>query len=57
MKAVAYIYMRKFDLAREYAREGLALNPEIKQSQEIVEYVERSAKTFPEIDLFFFRQI
>lgn len=57
MKAVAYVYMRKFELAREYAKKGLALNPQIKQSQAIVKYVEDSIKTFPEIDLFFFRQI
>lgn len=57
MKAVGYIYMRKFDLAREYAQKGLALNPKIVQSQDVVKYVEGSIKTFPEIDLFFFRQI
>lgn len=57
MKAVAYVYMKKFDLAREYAQKGLALNPKIKQSQTIVDYVERSIKTFPEIDLYFFNQI
>ena len=57
MKAVGYIYMRKFALAREYAQKGLALNPKIVQSQEVVKYVENSIKTFPEIDLFFFRQI
>ncbi len=57
MKAVAYIYMRKFELAREYAKKGLELNPKIIQSQEVVKYVEDSIKTFPDIDLFFFRQI
>ncbi len=57
MKAVAYIYMKKFESAREYAQKGLALNPEIKQSQKIVEYVEKSIKDFPDIDLYFFRQI
>jgi len=57
MKAVGYIYMRKFDLAREYAKKGLALNPQIKQSQTVMKYVEDSIKTFPEIDLFFFKQI
>lgn len=57
MKAVGYIYMRKFDLAREYAQKGLALNPNIKQSQDLVDYVERSIQTFPEVDLFFFGQI
>lgn len=57
MKSVAYVYMRKFDLARAYAQKGLALNPQIKQSQAIVKYVEDSIKTFPEIDLFFFTQI
>ncbi len=57
MKAVGYIYMRKFDLARTYAKKGLELNPKIVQSQEVVKYVEDSIKTFPDIDLFFFRQI
>ena len=57
MKAVAYVYMKKFDLAREYAKKGLDLNPKIIQSQEVVRYVESSIKTFPEIDLFFFKQI
>ena len=57
IKAVAYIYMGKFKEAREYAKKGLTLNPKIKQSQEIVDYVENSIKTFPEVELFFFRQI
>lgn len=57
MKSVAYIYMKKFDLAREYAKKGLALNPEIRESKEVVQYVEESIKNFPEIDLFFFKQI
>lgn len=57
MKAVAYIYMKKFDLAREYAQKGLALNPKIIQSQDVVKYVEKSIKDFPNIDLYFFKQI
>ena len=57
MKAVAYIYMRKFDLAREYAKKAYDLNPKIAQSQKVIDYVERSIKTFPEIDLYFFQQI
>ncbi len=57
MKAVTYLYMRKFNLAREYARKGLDLNPKIVQSQVVVTYIEDSIKTFPEIDLVFFRQI
>ena len=57
MKAVAYVYMQKFALAREYAAQGLERNPQIVQSQDVVKYVENSIKTFPEIDLFFFRQI
>lgn len=56
MKAVAYIYQGKFNLAREWAAKGLALNPKIVESQNIVKYVEDSIKTFPEIDLYFFRQ-
>ncbi|MDO8575546.1 MAG: O-antigen ligase family protein [bacterium] len=57
MKAVAYIYMRKFDLAREYAKKGMEINPNIKESEEVVKYVEESIKSFPEINLFFFKQI
>lgn len=57
MKAVAYIYMKKFDLAREYAQKGLVLNPKISQSQDVVKYVEKSIKDFPNIDLYFFKQI
>lgn len=57
MKAVAYVYMRQFDLAREYAAKGLELNPQVIESQKVVKYVEDSIRTFPEINLFFFRQI
>jgi tetratricopeptide (TPR) repeat protein len=57
LKAVAYVYMQKFDLAREYAQKGLALNPKIVQSQNVVKYVEDSIKSFPRIQLYFFRQI
>ena len=57
MKAVAYVYMKKFDLAREYAKKAFDLNPKIKQSQDVIDYVERSIKSFPAIDLYFFKQI
>lgn len=57
MKAVAYIYMKKFPEARAAAQKGLDLNPEVEESQNIVKYVERSTKTFPDIELYFFRQI
>lgn len=57
MKAVAYVYVGKFDQAKEYAQKGLAINPKIVESSEVVDYVEESIKTFPKIDLFFFRQI
>jgi len=57
MKAVAYIYMREFDLAREYAQKAVELNPDAQQSPEVLRYVEESIKTFPEIELYFFRQI
>lgn len=57
MKAVGYIYMRKFDLAREYAKRGLAINSKIPESQQVVQYVEESIRTFPDIGLYFFRQI
>ena len=57
MKAVAYVYMKKFDLAREYAKKAFDVNPKIKQSQEVIDYVDKSIKSFPEIDLYFFKQI
>ncbi len=57
MKAIGYIYMRKFDLAREYAKKAYDLNPNIEQSAEVMKYVEDSIKTFPDINLYFFRQI
>ncbi len=56
MKAVAYLYMQKFDLARQYAKQGLELNPKIIYSQEVVKYINNSIKTFPDIGLFFFAQ-
>jgi O-antigen ligase len=57
MKAVAYLYMGKFASASEYAQKALNLNPKIKQSQDITEYIERSIRTFPEVDLYFFKYI
>ncbi len=57
MKAVAAVYQGDFEHARRYAQMGLDLNPNIVQSRDIVQYVETSIKNFPEIDLFFFRQI
>jgi len=56
MKSVAYLYQRKFDLAREWAKKAHDLNPEIEQSQNVVRYIDQSIKTFPEIDLFMFWQ-
>lgn len=57
MKSVAYLYQRKFDLAREWAKKAYDLNPGIEQSQKIIDYIERSIKTFPEIDFYTFGQI
>jgi len=54
MKSVAYLYMGKFSLAYEFAKKGYDLNPSIEQSQIIVDYIDRSIKTFPNIDLFYF---
>lgn len=56
MKSVAYLYQRKFDLAREWAKKAYDLNPNIEQSQNVVRYIDESIKTFPEIDLFMFWQ-
>ncbi|MBA3551108.1 hypothetical protein H0W32_02795 [Patescibacteria group bacterium] len=57
MKAVGYIYMKDFEHAREYAKKAYDLNPNIEQSTEVMNYVEESIKTFPDIDLYFFKQI
>ncbi len=57
MKAVAYLYQAKFDEAREWAKKGYDLNPNIEESKRVVDYVDKSIKDFPEIDLFAFKQI
>ena len=57
MKSVAYLYQRKFDLARDWAKKGYDLNLNVEQSKKIVDYIERSIKTFPEIDFYTFGQI
>lgn len=57
MQAVAYLYQRKFDLARQWADKALAINPSIEESQRLRSYIDRSIKTFPVIDLYSFRQI
>jgi hypothetical protein len=57
MKSVAYLYAKKFDLAKEYAKKAYDLNPNVGESSRIVEYIDKSIKTFPEIDLYQFKQI
>lgn len=56
-KSVAYLYERKFDLAREWAKKAYDLNPNIEESQRLLKYIEDSIKTFPEIDLYAFKQL
>ncbi|HLP86285.1 MAG TPA: O-antigen ligase family protein [Candidatus Paceibacterota bacterium] len=56
MKSVAYLYQQKFDLARQWAKKAYDLNPNIEESQVIINYIESSIKTFPNIDLFHFWQ-
>lgn len=57
MKAVAYLYQGKFAEARTWAKKAYDLNPDIEQSQMVVDYIDRSIKSFPEITLYNFRQI
>ncbi len=57
MKAVSYVYEGKFAEARAVATDGLDLNPGVETSQHILKYVEQSKKDFPEISMYFFRQI
>lgn len=56
MKSVAFLYQRKFEPAREWAKKAYDLNPNIEQSQNVVRYIDESIRTFPEIDLFMFWQ-
>lgn len=57
MKAVACLYQAKFKDAQEWAKKGYDLNPNIEESKRVVEYIDKSIKDFPEIDLFAFKQI
>lgn len=57
MKAVSYVYEGKFAEAQTTAKAGIALNPGIETSQLVLKYVEQSQKDFPEISMYFFRQI
>lgn len=56
-KSVAYLYARKFDLAKEWAQKAYDLNPNIEESVRLKDYIDRSIKTFPVIDLYNFKQI
>ena len=56
MQSVTYLYQRKFDLAREWAKKAYDLNPGIEESAKLIEYIDRSIKTFPVIDLYVFKQ-
>jgi O-antigen ligase len=56
-KAVIYLYQGKFELAREWARKGLEINPLIEESQNVVKYINASIKTFPEIDFYNFSML
>lgn len=57
MKAVAYLYQAKFKEAKGWAKKGYDLNPDIEESKRVVDYIDKSIKSFPEIDLFAFKQI
>ncbi len=57
MKAVAYVYMAKFDDAFKYAKTAYDLNPKIYQSEEVLKYIEKSSKSYPKIELFMFKQL
>ncbi len=57
MKAVTSLYRRKFDVARKYAEQAKKVNEKAEGTKEIDSYITDSIKTFPEIDLYFFKQI
>ena len=57
MDAVAYLYQAKFKLARDAARKAYDLNPGVEQSRKIIDYIETSTNTFPNITFYNFWQI
>lgn len=57
MKAVSYVYEGSFEDARKAVEDALALNPDATGSKDIAQYVEESKMEFPEIDIYFFKQI
>ena len=57
MKAVTYLYQGDFTNARLWAQKGKEVNPEVEISQDVIEYIERNIKSFPEVDLYFFKYI
>lgn len=57
MKAVAYLYQANFADARLWAQKALAVNPAIEETQRLAEYIDQSIRQFPDIDLYFFKQI
>lgn len=57
MKSVAYLYKADFANARIWADKGIAVNPNIEESQELKDYIETSIKEFPDVTLFFFRSL
>jgi hypothetical protein len=56
MQSVAYLYQRKFDLARSWAKRAYDLNPNIEESTRLMRYLETAIKEFPVIDLYTFKQ-
>lgn len=57
MDAVAYLYQAKFKLARDAARKAYDLNPGVEQSRKMIDYIETSTNTFPNITFYNFWQI
>ncbi len=57
MKAVAYLYQGKFEQAKVFAKKGYDLNPDIEESTRLLNYINSSIKTFPEIDLYAFKHL
>lgn len=57
MKAVAFLYQHNFPQAKSFANKALNLNPGIEESQRLADYIDKSIKSFPEIDFYSFKQI
>lgn len=52
LEGLSYLYEGKFEKAKEIARLGIALNPSIEISREVLAHIEAQEKSFPVVEFF-----